>query len=154
MTDVLTFDQLAPERAFVKIGDNRYPLALPDDLGLVALARIDRVRRTMESFSAEAVEDEPAEADKLHRMLLDAVRVVLPSFEDRACVYAAGACVTAHLLNDHKMLRVIQAFSAETKRAAEPSPNRKTRRKGSRSTRSIGAKSSRVSAASTASATG
>lgn len=154
MTDVLTFDQIEPERAYVRIGDNRYQLALPDDLGLVALARLDRMRKLWDSFSADDVEDNPAEADKLHRMLRDGLRMVLPAFTDRECEYVAGECAAGHVLNDRKMLSVIEAFSAEAKRAAAPPPNRKARRKSPRSTRRIGAKSSRASAVSTASGTG
>lgn len=152
MTDVLSFDAIEPERAFVRIGDNRYQLALPDDLGLVALARIERVQRLMESFDPDKVEDDPAEADKLHRALREAVRIVMPSFADRACEYTDGACSTGHVLNDPRAVAVIQAFSREAEAARKPQ-NRPQRRK-SRSKTRIGAKSSRASVVSTASGTG
>ncbi len=153
MTDVLSFDAIDPDRAFVRIGDARYQLSLPDDLGLVALARIERVQRLMKSFDPDKVEDDPAEADKLHRALRDGVRIVMPSFDDAGCVYVGGECSTGHVLNDDRALAVIQAFSREVAAARKPR-NRQQRRKAPRSKRSTGAKSSPASAVSTASGTG
>lgn len=152
MPDVLTFDALAPERATVRIRGERYDLAAPDDVGLVGLARIMRAQKLMESLADDAGED-PAEMDKVHRALADALRIVLPGFDNGACQYVAGQCATPHPLNDWRVLDVMEAFNREAAAARQPR-NRQQRRKASRSKKSTGAKSSPGSTASTASVTG
>lgn len=152
MTDILSFDAIEPDRAYVRIGENRYPLAVPDDLGLVATVRIARAGKLMGSLSDDAADD-PAEMDKLHRVLREALHIVLPSFSDHPCEYVDGVCVTGHVLNDYRVLDVIEAFNREAAAARRPR-NRTARRKARPSRKSTGAKSSRASADSTAAGTG
>lgn len=149
MTDVLSFDAIDPDRAFVRIGDQRYQLALPGDLGLVATVRVGRIGRLLASLEDDPDED-PSEMDKLHRVLREGLRIVLPAFTDAPCEYVDGQCVAAHVLNDFRSLDVIEAFNREAAAARRPQ-NRPTRRKAAKGRRpktSIGAKSSPGSIAS------
>lgn len=134
---ILDLSTLAPERPTVVINRQPYELRMPDDFGLIELARYERLMH-----ESQAIQNRKSkapitvdEAQKLSTVLAEAVQLVLQ----------APADVLAEL-SDWNRIAILEAFTPAVTGAATP-------RKKPRS-RSTSGRSSRASRASTAPATG
>lgn len=132
---LLELSTLAPERPHITIDGERYPIALPEDYGLVDQAKMQRLQR--EALAAqEEIQHSPDDvgeetATRMGDLLRRMVTMVLPGLPEE---------IAAKLTDAHR-LRIIEVFM----QAVSPAPNRQARR----TRRRTGATSSRGSSAST-----
>jgi hypothetical protein len=130
---LLELSTLAPERPFIVIDENRYELAMAEDLGLVEVAEMTRAEKEVAELQASDLDDLTA-PKRAAELLLQMTRRILRA-PDEVIVR----------LTDFQRLAVCNAFTRSV-RGTTPAPNRARRR--------TGARSSRTSAPSTAPTTG
>ena len=110
MSRVLTFDTLI-ERPTVAIDGVEYDMALPDDFGILALAKIDRMQRDLGLLMARPDDLTDRELERIAGILDGLTALVLPDVPDER----------RGRLRDAQKLAVVQAFQREMTSRRTPS---------------------------------
>lgn len=117
---LLDLSTIEPERPFVRIDGIDYPMALPEDLDLIQIAKLERLELDRLALVERANEPDYIEerAEAMHIMLEQLIPVILPTLPGDVLVS----------LRDPLKMQIMSAFTKAVK-ARRPAPQNRAERR-------------------------